>query len=100
MDGRGKSKYLSKTRAKRRENLSWLEEYKLNQYSHPMEWVNALLRISSGTNEYHETLILKWTSWTNSKGILSSFGLGGIYGDCETFTIKEIIRHMCCVMLL
>ena len=94
MNHRGKPRYFSRTRVKCRAKISWLEEYKLNQHLHTVQWVNALLRISGGTNEYHDTLISKWTSCTSAKEILSNFGLGGIYGDYETFTIKEITQHL------
>ena len=82
-----------------RARLQWIEEHDLEVESPPSAWVKALMKLE--LNDYFETLTAKWTSWTNSKGILSNIGLGGKY-DSGTFTpysIEEIERMLGLIVL-
>ena len=51
--------------------------------------VHAMTKMNT-SNDFNETLISKWTSWKNAKGILRNIGLGGQYdgGSFSNFTTK------------
>ena len=68
-----------------------MDKNKLTEESPRTAWVHAMMKISA-SNDFHDTLTSKWTSWTNSKGILSNIGLGGRYdgGPFSNFIIEEI----------
>ena len=44
---------------------------KLTDESTPTAWVHAMMEIIA-SNDFHETLISKWTSWKNARSILIS----------------------------
>ena len=61
----------------------------MTEESPPTAWIHAIMKINA-SNDFHETLISKWTSWTNAKGILRNIGLGGRYdgGSFSNFNMK------------
>ena len=72
------AKYFSKDRIKGRAKLEWLDKNKFTEESPPTAWIHAMIKINA-SNDFHDNLISKWTSRTNTKGILSNIGLGGRY---------------------
>ena len=61
----------------------------MTEESPPTAWIHVIMKINA-SNDFHETLISKWTSWTNAKGILRNIGLGGRYdgGSFSNFNMK------------
>ena len=55
--------------------MSWLEEKKLNEHSHPVEWLHAaLLTKERNLNGSKKSLFEKWTTYTNMKALLANAG--------------------------
>ena len=50
-------------------------------------------------NGYTETLVYKWTSWTNSKSILSNIGRGGAY-NLGNYTPVDMVEIKQCIGIL
>ena len=94
MDGRGRPRFFARPRSKGRPCLKWLDKHKLSTESPPTAWLDALMRIDGDGNNYPETIISKWTSWTNAKAILANVGLGGNYANFEPFNTNEIKKHI------
>ena len=56
--------------------LEWTDNTKVTEESPPTAWVYAMTEIN-GSNDFHETLISKGTSWTNYKGVLRKLAQAG-----------------------
>ena len=81
MDGRGKTSYFSNAHIKGRAKLEWLEKNNFTEEYTPTVRSNAIRKINA-SNNFHETVISKCTSWKNAKHILINNGLGRRYdGD-------------------
>ena len=80
--------------------MECLEKNKLAEDSPPTAWVHDMMKIND-SYDFHETLISKWTYWTNAKGIMSIIGLDGGYdgGSFFNFNMKEIKQCLGLIIL-
>ena len=79
-----------------REKLDWLNEHKLNENSHPLEWINAtLLTKDECLNGKRKSLFETWTTYTNLRAALMNAGQAdSLYPDFKTFTVDAIRQHV------
>ena len=75
-----------------RAKLDWLNEHKLNENSHPLEWINAtLLTKDKNLNGKRKSLFETWTTYTNLRAALMNAGqVDSLYPDFKPFAVDEI----------
>ena len=86
MDG-NKPKKFEVTRTAGRAKLEWLEQNDLNEHSHPVKWLNAMLKtLERSINGSCKSMFDKWTTHTNLKAILANAGqANSIYSHFNHF---------------
>ena len=88
----GEPKYRDEIREQGWANLNWLNEHKLTNQSSPSDWFSALLPDKHRPTDPRSTVtIADWTTYTNTRALLSNAGQQGhLYPEFQPFSPADI----------
>ena len=95
-DRKGNIKWKQEIRASGRANIDWVEAQGLTEFSAPNQWFEALLpEKKTRTDPRSMVSIAEWTTYSNTKALLSNAGQPGyMYPDWKPFSVAEIKKFI------